>query len=218
MIESLAWFGSAAIGIVVGIPLALLRAYVVIGLACVAIRYLWWLIIPAAGLLLGIFGNTLYPTKAPAEEIKQARPVKWPMLLIPPATWDHPYHGVLTVIRGDQEAIDTWCHITKRLGCAHVYQGGCDIMIGNDDLLEQWRVNYLLVYRHEIGHCNGWPGDHPTSPPVARSPLEPIPIPTKPEHVPVVLLNIKIDEATFWQFSNALTEYALRRAKELGLQ
>jgi hypothetical protein len=43
--------------------------------------------------------------------------------------------------------------------------GYCRIIIANDDLLHD-RVKALgfwdfeIILRHEIGHCNGWDGDH----------------------------------------------------------
>ena len=35
------------------------------------------------------------------------------------------------------------------------------ISMVNDEVLRKWGWNSGLILRHEIGHCNGWAGDHP---------------------------------------------------------
>ena len=31
----------------------------------------------------------------------------------------------------------------------------------DDDVMRKWGWTTGMLLRHEIGHCNGWPGDHP---------------------------------------------------------
>jgi len=40
---------------------------------------------------------------------------------------------------------------------------GCSmpVIYANTYICEIWYINDERVRRHEIGHCNGWPADHP---------------------------------------------------------
>jgi hypothetical protein len=45
----------------------------------------------------------------------------------------------------------------------------CLVVIGDEDILLTLGVfDAKVVLRHEIGHCNGWPGDHPRARPLAE--------------------------------------------------
>ncbi len=82
----------------------------------------------------------------------------------PPARFDHPYSGRLIVHRLPQAQIVDVC--TKVLGIRSFNRHGCSSYKGNR--CEVWIVDktYMqatpeAVLRHETGHCNGWPADHP---------------------------------------------------------
>jgi hypothetical protein len=114
------------------------------------------------------------------------------------------------------------CRKPFAIGCANLYDvGGCHLYIADDDTLNSFPsvISYPAIYRHEIGHCNGWPADHPTHAAVYRSPLAPIPIPTRRVDPTVILLNWRrVEEDKTYEFGTGLVEYARRRAKELGAQ
>lgn len=86
----------------------------------------------------------------------------------PPARFDHPYHGKLTVYRLPQPEVARRC---KMLGVPGAYsnQRGCSFYFGTPGtactiivIKEPYQEQTpLAVIRHEIGHCNGWPADHP---------------------------------------------------------
>jgi hypothetical protein len=143
--------------------------------------------------------------------------------LIPPAEYDHPYMGgVVIVTRLEREALIRRCVIPRAWGCAHHNGPTCEVTIGVDEILVTAtgiRVPWRDIYRHEIAHCNGWPAHHPMIARVAREELPPLtvgPIPTKP--VPVPIIRIEGPGISSSDFRALMTEYAARRAKELGLQ
>jgi hypothetical protein len=94
----------------------------------------------------------------------------------PPVRYDHP-HPSLRILQRDYLAVDPICRAmfprtrfplatnTHRiLGCAQVGDGErpCWIVVpraGEGLISEAQRAE---IIRHEQGHCNGWPGDHPT--------------------------------------------------------
>ncbi|TIO15638.1 MAG: hypothetical protein E5X86_19920 [Mesorhizobium sp.] len=89
----------------------------------------------------------------------------------PPARFDHSYAGELTVIYLPQKQVVTACaelfakytvSATSSLvqrGCSAITsKTSCTvIVISKPYALATPRA----VLRHEIGHCNGWPADHP---------------------------------------------------------
>ncbi len=92
--------------------------------------------------------------------------------LVPPEQFDGPYKGKLTVTVVDSEAeVMKQCPATvfpAKLGCAWqfraLYTGGpyaeCRIILANQAIAESWGFTFATIYRHELGHCNGWAGDH----------------------------------------------------------
>ena len=83
---------------------------------------------------------------------------------LPPAEFDHEYKGQLVVTKwNDYSLIQLICKETKNaIACSYrTYDSvsgetlSCLIMLGpvahNDE----------RALRHEMAHCNGWPGDHP---------------------------------------------------------
>jgi hypothetical protein len=84
------------------------------------------------------------------------RPAIWP-----PVEFDYPYKGKLTITRvpapADIRAICPKAYIGRPLAaCAQVLSNSCDIFMLPDDLLMAMNLDPDDVYRHEIGHCNGW--------------------------------------------------------------
>jgi hypothetical protein len=101
-----------------------------------------------------------------------------PAMVLPPAECDHPYTaGQLFVTVVDSQAdIRDKCESTRRLDVALACSqkihrksdpsvNGCWIVIANKDVIEAAGYVYDVVMRHEIGHCNGWLGDHPNAQP-----------------------------------------------------
>jgi hypothetical protein len=75
---------------------------------------------------------------------------------VPPAEFDHPYHGKVIEQRLSRSQVESLCH-----GPACSWRDKkavCHIAIVSD--IRDGRV-VALVRRHELGHCNGWPADHP---------------------------------------------------------
>ena len=92
--------------------------------------------------------------------------------IVPPAAFDGPYKGNLQVTIVESEAdVMKQCPVTSypaKLGCAHrrgqIGPDGpfaeCHIVIANEATTESWGFTLATIYRHELAHCNGWPGDH----------------------------------------------------------
>lgn len=83
----------------------------------------------------------------------------------PPARFDHSYSGKMIVHRLPQAQIINVC--AKVLGKRSMIQHGCSAKPKNGRC-EIWIVDktYMsatpeAVLRHERGHCNGWPANHP---------------------------------------------------------
>ena len=87
-----------------------------------------------------------------------------PRIMLPPTEFDRPYAGKLTVLKEDNYVfIRHVCRdIPHALACSYrTYDSvsgetlSCLIMLGPD----VWDDERAL--RHEMAHCNGWPGNHP---------------------------------------------------------
>jgi hypothetical protein len=89
------------------------------------------------------------------------------MPLLPPLQYDHPYKGTVEIERAETDLdLRGMCpHYFphgRGVACAWVRDNICNIVMFTDDILQGvHRMNPEHVFRHEIGHCNGWPGDHP---------------------------------------------------------
>ena len=89
---------------------------------------------------------------------------------LPPAEYDHPFDGEVVVFDElDEKALQRECGraINLRPGataiaCAPMGGPGkkCVVHIGEQRLLALQASSFENILRHEIGHCNGWPGDH----------------------------------------------------------
>ena len=94
--------------------------------------------------------------------------------ILPPVEFDRPYRSRLIVrTRRQRRAMKTACrwppsHPVK-LGCAHAGVAQCVVYLrGNAEIRRQGWTRQIVL-RHEIGHCNGWPGGHRGMRPIVRS-------------------------------------------------
>jgi hypothetical protein len=86
--------------------------------------------------------------------------------ILPPEMYDRPYEGGLIFRRGADEAEMTiLCPKTPafgypRLGCSYRWQGTCVVAMATDAMIRAAGHSPMIVLRHELGHCNGWPSTH----------------------------------------------------------
>ena len=85
-------------------------------------------------------------------------------LILPPVEYDKPYEGNLVVqeVATIEELIAT-CGVPRKwaLGCATLTSWGCHVYLVPESLMKKYGWWREAMMRHELGHCNGWPGDHP---------------------------------------------------------
>lgn len=89
--------------------------------------------------------------------------------ILPPPEFDRPYTGRLTVDTvPTQRALAELCpHAAARtpnlIGCTmRASDGGsCRVILVADSVIIALGATRAKILRHEIGHCNGWPGHHP---------------------------------------------------------
>jgi hypothetical protein len=109
-------------------------------------------------------------------ELKPAKPR--PAWILPPPEYDHPYTEGPVWIRVvySQADVRDKCEKARLLdvalacGSSRYLQSdpsvkACLITMASKDVIEAAGYTYEVVLRHEIGHCNGWPGDHPNARP-----------------------------------------------------
>lgn len=93
--------------------------------------------------------------------------------VLPPEQFDHIYAGRTYITRLDQEAIKQRCpsSVFGTLACSFLWPSkwgkDCEIVLVND-IEKQLKDKHLgfdlaIALRHEIGHCNGWPANHPNA-------------------------------------------------------
>ena len=89
---------------------------------------------------------------------------------VPPPEYDRPYRGHLTVERiATHAALLAACRRwagSNIIGCAYRSGDSCRVVIVTDNLLKAANSTRARIMRHELGHCNGWPGDHPGARPL----------------------------------------------------
>jgi hypothetical protein len=109
----------------------------------------------AALICLAVSKTTAEPNKAVAPPGKGVH-------ILPPLEYDYPYEGKLTIQRVNTVAeLQDACNVTKwLLGCSRPGATSCHIVLVADDVIRKWGWTPELMMRHEMGHCNGWPGDH----------------------------------------------------------
>lgn len=77
------------------------------------------------------------------------------MVDLPPPRFDHPPAIHVQVVEVDRLGLELTCRQPGLLACAKRMDDGCWVFV-----LEGYR-GYPGLMRHELGHCNGWPADHP---------------------------------------------------------
>jgi hypothetical protein len=92
---------------------------------------------------------------------------------LPPAEFDFPFNGTLLVIELDTEAeLRHWCgwglgyrENVRLHACIPEgvnYPADCTVLRLSDQAMRRlYNRSSNLTMRHELGHCNGWPADHP---------------------------------------------------------
>jgi hypothetical protein len=87
------------------------------------------------------------------------------------------FKGELTVER-DKDRFPEWpgcqkvasdrtvlgCSVRARNRDGTIDKSRCDVYVAPDYVLQRSGTNYEDVLRHEIGHCNGWAGNHAGGP------------------------------------------------------
>jgi hypothetical protein len=144
-------------------------------------KQLAWMAFALAAITLGVISISapVYPQNITIVPVKPftghtvppAPPTPLPQqyLMLPPAQYDKPYDGDLTIkMVATLEELQSACRVTnaKMLACAIHNAKSCVIYMVADEVMRQRGWNTGLLLRHEIGHCNGWPGDHPDQRPV----------------------------------------------------
>lgn len=88
-----------------------------------------------------------------------------PLPPLPPAEFDKPYQGQLQMIVVPPLEVHFQCTGSRQPifgqwvgGCAQPHEGGCTIIMPSHGPSKEYLQR---LYRHERGHCNGWPADHP---------------------------------------------------------
>jgi hypothetical protein len=95
-----------------------------------------------------------------AQPTRPAPPLSAPLIpanpSIPPVEFDGTYRGKLTISKMDDFSVIQYiCKSPNAVACAVHTASNCLILLGPGT----W--NRADVLRHEMGHCWGWPGDHP---------------------------------------------------------
>jgi hypothetical protein len=94
---------------------------------------------------------------------------------VPPPEFDKPYTGDLTIWRIDShQIIRETCvgvkfppEFESSFACIAPVKppyAECTIFLASDELLRRAEIKLSSLLRHELAHCNGWPGDHPNAP------------------------------------------------------
>src|SRR5262245_57117399 len=92
------------------------------------------------------------------------KPPKPKYMILPPVQYDKYYEGDLTIrIVQTLDELLAACRGTNRmwLACSMVYEKNCIIYMLPDETTRKHGWTTGLLLRHEMGHCNGWRGDHP---------------------------------------------------------
>lgn len=90
---------------------------------------------------------------------------------MPPAYWfDRPLLWEVEIVYLSRPVVADACYdatgLADQFGCMNVVSGICIVVVA-DDLPEPFKD---AVTHHELGHCHGWPADHPTdAPPTSAS-------------------------------------------------
>ena len=84
------------------------------------------------------------------------------MILLPPAPYDHPYTGPVTVIEMSAPDVAIACGNPDAQACVYLHPPGGHVpmmilpKIGRGGVSQRGQD---LLRRHEVGHLNGWKHD-----------------------------------------------------------
>jgi hypothetical protein len=77
-------------------------------------------------------------------------------VMLPPPEYDRSFNGSLHLYRYSIEGLETRCE-RKMVACSERHLESCYVYMLHDADLVAMGIDPLDVYRHEMGHCNGWP-------------------------------------------------------------
>jgi hypothetical protein len=100
-----------------------------------------------------------YPAVQPVQAVPAIKPIP-----LPPVEFDHAYGGQLVVTKfNDYSLIRMICKdVPTAIACSYrTYKTASGEPISCLILLGPKVHNDERALRHEMGHCQGWPGDHP---------------------------------------------------------
>jgi hypothetical protein len=84
---------------------------------------------------------------------------------LPPAEFDKPFTDELHIVRvPNMKEMGATCKETSKFACATRPKNVtyCVMFLLPEKQIKARGQNALaFILRHELGHCNGWPGDHP---------------------------------------------------------
>lgn len=85
------------------------------------------------------------------------------MDFLPPPQYDYLFPGPIIITRkASMNDLNAVCGGNRLLGaCGARVAYSCQIFILPDNQLADLVMSFWATIRHEIGHCNGWPADHP---------------------------------------------------------
>jgi hypothetical protein len=103
-------------------------------------------------------------TPAPSTTVPSPPPKPKPIMILPPVEYDRFYEGDLILkFVPTLEQLRNECNQPNNhfmLACSYPSNQNCLIIMVEDKIMRAKGWNLGLVLRHEMGHCNGWPGDH----------------------------------------------------------
>jgi hypothetical protein len=99
-------------------------------------------------------GTYPYPYELTNDDMWALRTKMQMLKLLPPVEYDHPFAGDLYIVDGKGK-----CITDISIACADPHDTWCLISYEKERVVRS-PMTINLVIRHEIAHCNGWPGDH----------------------------------------------------------
>jgi hypothetical protein len=98
----------------------------------------------------------------------KSEPKREGLRLMPPKEYDHPYSGAGALVvthAASQNEVRELCPRAAfpragAFGCAQTLPGGCWVVVAPEADMKVVGLTMDITLRHEIAHCNGWPGDH----------------------------------------------------------
>jgi hypothetical protein len=92
-------------------------------------------------------------------------PVLAKYFTLPPVEFDHPFPGNVRIVPLPIEEVQRNCPQTSMIivACSYTDRVWNDCIVYVYDLAAKAARVLEPLLRHEIGHCNGWPADHPNA-------------------------------------------------------